>query len=115
MCKEASFSGGTRLSKSRDEGSIPSAPAIINLYNCNYQETIHKRTANMAFLLFERLARTYLTDQDEFFYWLEDTPEHIGQLNQWLQKFINEYNTRRSHQALDYKTPEEFVKLYQKS
>lgn len=52
-----------------------------------------------------------LAEQDEFYYWLEGTPEHIGQLHEWLQKFINEYNTWRPHQALDYKSPQEFVRL----
>lgn len=72
---------------------------------------IHKNSPNENAVI----ERSFRTDQDEFFYWLEDIPEHIGQLNEWLQKFINEYNTWRPHQALDYKTPQEFVKLYQMS
>lgn len=72
---------------------------------------IHKNSPNENAVI----ERSFRTDQDEFFYWLETAPEHIGQLNEWLQKFINEYNTWRPHQSLDYKTPEEFVKLYQKS
>lgn len=79
-------------------------------YNINHY-FIHKNSPNENAVI----ERSFRTDQDEFFYWLEDAPEHIGQLNEWLQKFINEYNTWRPHQALDYKTPEEFVKLYQKS
>lgn len=72
---------------------------------------IHKNSPNENAVI----ERSFRTDQDEFFYWLETPPEHIGQLNEWLQKFMNEYNTWRPHQALDYKTPDEFVKLYQKS
>lgn len=72
---------------------------------------IHKNSPNENAVI----ERSFRTDQDEFFYWLENQPEHIGQLNEWLQQFINEYNTWRPHQALDYKTPLEFVKLYQKS
>ncbi len=71
----------------------------------------------LPFTVFEYavIERSFRTDQDEFYYWLENRPEHIGQLNQWIQEFINSYNTWRPHQALDYKTPFEFVKLYQKS
>lgn len=72
---------------------------------------IHKNSPNENAVI----ERSFRTDQDEFFYWLETQPEHVGQLNEWLQKFINEYNTWRPHQALDYKTPEAFVKLYQMS
>ena len=72
---------------------------------------IHKNSPNENAVI----ERSFRTDQDEFFYWLEDAPEHIGQLNEWLQKFISEYNTWRPHQALDYKTPDVYVKLYQKS
>lgn len=72
---------------------------------------IHKNSPNENAVI----ERSFRTDQDEFFYWLEDAPEHIGQLNEWLQKFINQYNTWRPHQALDYKTPQEVVKLLQMS
>jgi len=56
--------------------------------------------------------RSFRTDQDEFYYWLEKEPEHIGELNEWLQKFINQYNTVRPHQPLNYITPFEAVKMY---
>lgn len=72
---------------------------------------IHKNSPNENAVI----ERSFRTDQDEFYYWLENTPEHMGELNEWLQKFINEYNTWRPHQALDYKTPQEVVKLYQMS
>ena len=69
---------------------------------------IHKNSPNENAVI----ERSFRTDQDEFFYWLETPPEHIGELNQWLQEFINKYNTWRPHQSLDYKTPLEVVKLY---
>lgn len=72
---------------------------------------IHKNSPNENAVI----ERSFRTDQDEFYYWLEKQPEHIGELNTWLQKFIHEYNTWRPHQALDYKTPEEAVKMYQMS
>lgn len=72
---------------------------------------IHKNSPNENAVI----ERSFRTDQDEFFYWLENPPEHVGQLNEWLQKFLNQYNTWRPHQALDYKTPLEVVKLVQMS
>jgi transposase InsO family protein len=72
---------------------------------------IHKNTPNENAVI----ERSFRTDQDEFFYWLENQPQHLGELNLWLQEFINKYNTWRPHQALDYKTPLEVVRLYQKS
>lgn len=72
---------------------------------------IHKNSPNENAVI----ERSFRTDQDEFYYWLEKAPQHIGELNEWLQKFINKYNTWRPHQALDYKTPKEVVNLYQMS
>lgn len=72
---------------------------------------IHKNSPNENAVI----ERSFRTDQDEFYYWLERQPEHIGQLNEWLQKFINKYNTWRPHQSLDYKTSIEIVNLYQMS
>lgn len=72
---------------------------------------IHKNTPNENAVI----ERSFKTDQDEFYYWLENQPEHIGQLNQWLQKFIYEYNTERPHQSLNYKTPQEVVHMLQMS
>jgi transposase InsO family protein len=90
-------------------------------YQFQFEDTCRKHNINHYFIHKNSpnenavIERSFRTDQDEFYYWLEDIPEHMGQLNEWLQKFINEYNTWRPHQALDYKTPIEFVKLYQKS
>lgn len=72
---------------------------------------IHKNSPNENAVI----ERSFKTDQEEFYFWLEKAPQHIGELNDWLQKFIIKYNTWRPHQALDYKTPAEFVKLYQES
>jgi len=72
---------------------------------------IHKNSPNENAVI----ERSFRTDQDEFYYWLEKEPEHIGELNEWLQKFINQYNTVRPHQALNYITPFEAVKMYQMS
>lgn len=70
---------------------------------------IHKNSPNENAVI----ERSFKTDQEEFFYWLDKAPTHLGELNDWLQKFITKYNTWRLHQALGYKTPFEIVKLYQ--
>lgn len=68
---------------------------------------IHKNSPNENAVI----ERSFRIDQDEFYYWLEKEPEHIGELNSWLQKFIFTYNTIRPHQSLGYKTPQEVVNL----
>ena len=70
---------------------------------------IHKNSPNENAVI----ERSFKTDQEEFYFWLEKAPEHAGELNEWLQKFILDYNTWRPHQALAYKTPMEVVKNYQ--
>jgi transposase InsO family protein len=72
---------------------------------------IHKNSPNENAVI----ERSFRTDQDEFYYWLEKQPKHMGELNSWLQEFITSYNTWRPHQSLNYKTPEEVVKVYQMS
>lgn len=90
-------------------------------YQRSFEETCHKYSIEH-YLIHKNspnenavIERSFRTDQDEFYYWLENTPEHIGQLNEWLQVFINKYNTWRPHQALDYKTPLEVVNMLQMS
>lgn len=69
---------------------------------------IHKNSPNENAVV----ERAFRTDQDEFYGWLEKRPQHIGELNDWLTKFIIQYNHARPHQSLDYKTPAEVVRLY---
>lgn len=70
---------------------------------------IHKNSPNENAVI----ERSFRTDQDEFYFWLEKTPQHLGELNEWFQQFILLYNTDRPHQSLDYKTPLQMVKYYQ--
>ncbi len=90
-------------------------------YQFKFEETCTKHSINHYFIHKNSpnenavIERSFRTDQDEFFYWLENQPQHLGELNQWLQKFINKYNTWRPHQALDYKTPLEVVNMLQMS
>lgn len=72
---------------------------------------IHKNSPNENAVV----ERAFKTDQDEFYYWLEREPLHIGELNEWLQEFIIKYNTKRFHQALGYKRPIEIVRMLQMS
>lgn len=69
---------------------------------------IHKNAPNENAVI----ERSFKTDQEEFYFWLDKAPQHIGELNGWLQKFILDYNTWRPHQSLNYKTPMEVVKIY---
>lgn len=69
---------------------------------------IHKNSPNENAVI----ERSFRTDQDEFYYWLEYPPQHMGELNDWLQTFIREYNTFRPHEGLDYKTPFEVVQSF---
>ena len=69
---------------------------------------IHKNSPNENAVI----ERSFKTDQEEFYFWLERAPQHVGELNEWLQKFIRDYNTWRPHQSLDYKTPMEVVKIH---
>lgn len=69
---------------------------------------IHKNAPNENAVI----ERSFRTDQDEFYYWLEQAPHHMGELNEWLQIFIREYNTFRPHQALEYQTPMDVVQKY---
>lgn len=69
---------------------------------------IHKNSPNENAVI----ERSFRTDQDEFYYWLEQPPQHMGELNEWLQTFLREYNTFRPHQGLDYQTPIEVVQKF---
>lgn len=69
---------------------------------------IHKNSPNENAVI----ERSFRTDQDEFYSWLERKPEHIGELNKWLTTFMGQYNNIRPHQSLDYQTPAEVVKLH---
>jgi len=72
---------------------------------------IHKNSPNENAVI----ERSFRTDQDEFYFWLEKQPEHIGELNTWLQEFIKKYNYIRPHQSLNYLTPNQIVSLHLKT
>ncbi|MEK6828648.1 MAG: integrase core domain-containing protein [Nanoarchaeota archaeon] len=68
---------------------------------------IHKNSPNENAVI----ERSFRTDQDEFYFWLNKEPNHIGELNTWLQEFIKKYNFIRPHQSLNYLTPNQVVIL----
>jgi transposase InsO family protein len=69
---------------------------------------IHKNSPNENAVI----ERSFRTDQEEFYFFLEKQPEYIGELNDWLQKFLITYNTVRPHQSLNYQTPLEVMKQH---
>ena len=62
---------------------------------------IHKRTPNENAVI----ERSFRTDQDEFFYYLEKRPQDINELNLWFQTYLKEYNEERPHFGIGLKTP----------
>ena len=54
-----------------------------------------------------RIERSFRTDEEEF-YQVEDLPADLGSLEQALLAWNRTYETARPHQALGYKTPEQF-------
>ena len=59
--------------------------------------------------------RSFRTDEEEFFFWLEEAPQdHLG-LNAWYQRFLDIYNSVRPHMGINMLTPKEAIALYHKS
>ncbi len=54
-----------------------------------------------------RVERAFRTDEEEF-YQVEELPADLGELDVALQAWNRVYETVRPHQALGYKTPEQF-------
>jgi len=69
---------------------------------------IHKNSPNENAVI----ERSFRTDQDEFYYLLDQAPIHVGELNEWLREYMKEYNTIRPHEALEYLTPEAFIRRF---
>lgn len=66
---------------------------------------IHKNTPNENALI----ERSFRTDEEEFFFWLEEAPEHYDQLRDWFATWLHEYNYERPHLGINLKTPYEVV------
>jgi len=66
---------------------------------------IHKNTPNENALI----ERSFRTDEEEFFFWLEKAPQHYDELRDWFTAWLHEYNYERPHLGIDLKTPYEVV------
>ena len=71
---------------------------------------IHKNSPNENAVI----ERSFRTDEDEFFSWLQQPAEDHTQLNACFQEYLEIYNSIRPHMGLDMLTPKEAVALYHK-
>ena len=58
------------------------------------------------------LIRSFRTDVEEFFEFLEYRPDDYTELNAWYQDFLRKYNTNRPHQAIGYDFPDSFIRRH---
>jgi len=72
---------------------------------------IHKSSPNDNAVI----ERSFRTDEEEFFFWLEQAPQDHLELNTWYQAYLVTYNTIRPHMGINMLTPKEAIDLYQKS
>ncbi len=72
---------------------------------------IHKSSPNDNAVI----ERSFRTDEEECFFWLEETPRDHGELNKWYQAYLVKYNTIRPHMGINMLTPKEAIDLYLKS
>lgn len=66
---------------------------------------IHKNTPNENAII----ERSFKTDEDEFFFWLEKAPQHYDELREWFTVWLYEYNHERPHLGINLQTPAEVV------
>ena len=59
--------------------------------------------------------RSFRTDEEEFFFWLEGSTARPPGLNAWYQRFLDTYNSVRPHMGINMLTPKEAIALYHKS
>ncbi|MDP6495645.1 MAG: integrase core domain-containing protein [Dehalococcoidia bacterium] len=72
---------------------------------------IHKSSPNDNAVI----ERSFRTDEEEFFFWLEKAPQDHLELNAWYQRFLNTYNTVRPHMSINMLTPKEAIALCHKT
>lgn len=51
------------------------------------------------------IERSFRTDEEEFFFRLEQRPQHYDELRQWFKDYLQQYNYYRPHLSLNFKTP----------
>ena len=72
---------------------------------------IHKSSPNDNAVI----ERSFRTDEEECFFWLEEAPGDHGELNEWYQAYLVKYNTTRPYMGINMLTPKEAIALYLKS
>src|SRR3990172_9438538 len=72
---------------------------------------IHKSSPNDNAVI----ERSFRTDEEAFFFWLEKPPQDHLELNTWYQRFLETYNTVRPHMGINMLTPRKAIDLYQNS
>lgn len=68
---------------------------------------IHKSTPNENAVI----ERSFRTDEEEFFFRLEQPPKDYDELRVQFASFLSWYNTKRLHLGIQLKTPQEVVRL----
>ena len=53
--------------------------------------------------------RSFRTDENEFFYLLEEPPQDINDLNRLFQQYLTVYNTIRTHMGINMYTSKQEV------
>jgi len=72
---------------------------------------IHKSSPNDNAVI----ERSFRTDEEEFFFRLQDAPQDHLELNTWYQRFLETYNSIRPHMGINMLTPRKAIDLYLKS
>lgn len=66
---------------------------------------IHKNTPNENALI----ERSFRTDEEEFFFRLEQAPQQYDELRDWFAAWLHDYNYERPHLGIELKTPYQVV------
>lgn len=66
---------------------------------------IHKSTPNENAVI----ERSFRTDEEEFFFWIDKRPENYDDLRNLFATWLHEYNYERPHLGINLKTPFEIV------
>ncbi len=69
---------------------------------------IHKSSPNDNAVI----ERSFRTDEEEFFFRIEDAPQDHLELNTWYQRFLERYNSTRPHMGINMLTPRKAIGLY---
>lgn len=72
---------------------------------------VHKKTPNENAVI----ERTFRTDEEEFFFRMEQVPEDYDELRIMFADFLHWYNYKRIHLGINLKTPFEVIRLSQMS